>query len=236
MKFYLRLVISLAITAGIAAGLLALTFKTTQPVIEQREIEDRAKALQNVFFLQTNQADGTFNLTAKPLADGVTALYDPQYPDTPAYFAVTGQATGYNSSTPISLMVGFTGPAADPATLLQGYLDESQMPASGEEGEYIVGFSVINSEETPGLGEKIKDTRPPYTWMQALTGKKPAPSLDTATDFNRQFRGRLAGSLVLKKNGGDLDAITASTITSNGVLSAIRNASEKLDQALTASR
>jgi Predicted NADH:ubiquinone oxidoreductase, subunit RnfG len=236
MKFYARLVISLAVTAGIAAGLLAFTYNTTRPIIEQRAVEDAAAALENVFFLQVDRDNGAFSLTPKRLTDDVTALYKADNADVPAYFAVTGQAIGYNSSVPIQLMVGFTGPAADAKTLLAGYVPGDAMPASGKKGEYIVGFSVINSEETPGLGEKIKDVRPPYTWAQALTGAKPAPDPDVGTDFQRQFRGRNAGSLLLKKNGGDLDAITASTITSNGVLSAIRDASRKLDTALALSK
>lgn len=228
MNFYARLILSLAVFSSVAAGLLALTYKTTAPVIAQREIEDQAAALENVFFLQKDGKN--FALKPEVLADGVTALFKPENSDTPAYYAVTGSATGYNSGVPISLMVGFTGPADKASSLLEGYVDSDRLPAG--DGNYIVGFSVINSEETPGLGEKIKDARPPYTWAQAVTGTKPAPNPDVSTDFQRQFRGRLADTLVLKKNGGDLDAITASTITSNGVVSALRDASGKLQEAL----
>lgn len=231
-NLYGKLIISLALVAGIAAGLLSFTYSTTAPKIAEREIEDQAKALQNVFFLQKG-ANG-FELEGKEIAPGVTALYRVGKPEQPAYFAVTGSATGYNSSVPVTLMVGFTGPADEPASLLEGYVPADRMPAKGAEGKYIVGFSVVNSEETPGLGEKIKDARPPYTWVQALTGNKPAPNPDVSTDFQRQFRGRLADSLLLKKNGGDLDAITASTITSTGVIAALRNANEKLSNALAA--
>ena len=230
MNFYGKLIVSLAVVSGIAAGLLAFTYNTTAPVIAQREIEDQAKALENVFFLQ--KKDGAFTLEPKKLADGVTALYAPENADKPAYYAVTGQAIGYNSSVPVSLMVGFTGPADKPAALLGGYVDANSLPE--KDGEYIVGFSVINSEETPGLGEKIKDARPPYTWIQAVSGNKPPPNPDVSTNFQRQFRGRLADSLVLKKQGGDLDAITASTITSGGVVAALRDASGKLRKALAA--
>lgn len=234
MDFYRRLIISLALVSGIAAGLLAFTYRTTAPIIAKRALEDQAEALKKVFFLQNK--DGKFELTAKALADGVTALYRPDNPDVPAYYAATGDGIGYNSSVPISLMVGFTGPAADADNLLSGYVDTSSLPQAGQKGEYVVGFSVLNSEETPGLGEKIKDMRPPYTWMQALTGSKPAPNPDHATDFQRQFRGRLVDSLVLKKNGGDLDAITASTFTSNGVIAALRDAGEKVTSALAAGK
>ena len=231
MNFYGRLVISLALVAGLAAGLLSVTYATTAPVIAQRAIEDQEKALQSVFFLQRGDK-GEFALTVKPLADGVSALYFPDNTDTPAYYAATGQAIGYNSTVPVTLMVGFTGEAASAEKLLAGYVDSDKLPESGKTGEFIVGFSVVNSEETPGLGEKIKDARPPYTWLQAATGTKPPLNPDTGTDFQRQFRGRTADSLSLKKSGGDLDAITASTITSNGVLAALRDASSNLAAAL----
>ncbi len=232
MNFFAKLVISLAVVSGVAAGLLSFTYATTAPEIAKRELEDQANALRNVFFLQ--QEDGKLALDSREIAPGVTALFAPGESEKPAYYAVTGQATGYNSGVPVSLMVGFTGPAADAPTLLKGYVDEGRMPAKDRAGEYIVGFSVINSEETPGLGEKIKDKRPPFTWVQAVTGSIPPPNPDSATDFQRQFRGRLADELVLKKNGGDLDAITASTITSGGVVAALRNASGKLRLALAA--
>ena len=232
MNFFAKLIVSLALVAGIASGLLAITYKTTAPAIAEREREDQAKALDNVFFLQ--KENGKLALEIAEIGNGVTALYKPGQKDKPVYYAVTGQATGYNSGVPISLMVGFTGPADEAASLLAGYVDADKMPAAGKTGEFIVGFSVINSEETPGLGEKIKDQRPPYTWMQAVSGTKPAPNPDSATDFQRQFRGRIADSLVLKKNGGDLDAITASTITSSGVIAALRDASTKLGNAIAA--
>lgn len=230
MNFYVRLIAALAITAGVAAGLLAGTYNTTKPLIDQREVEDQAKALQNVFFLQTE--GGQFSLRSEKITpDGVVQALYAQGQDKPAYYAVQGKAIGFNSSVPISMIVGFTGPAGAPADLLKGYVEDAKLPTA-KDGAYIVGFSIVNSEETPGLGEKAKDKRAPYTWAQALSGSKPAPNPDSSTDFQRQFRGRLASNITLKKNGGDLDAITASTITSNGVVSAIRDASQKLELAL----
>ncbi len=228
--FYRKLITSLAIVSAIAGLLLAITYGTTNPVIKQREKEDQVKALQNVFFLQKQGKE--FKLTTKDLGNGVTALYEAGKTDKPAYYAALGKGIGYNSSVPVSLMVGFTGPAEKPATLLKGYVPEERLPQTEAAEPYIVGFSVVNSEETPGLGEKIKDAKPPFTWGQFLTGHRPPPSLDHATPFQSQFRGRLAGNLVLKKNGGDLDAITASTMTSNGVVAALRDASGKLQAAL----
>ncbi|MDR1612082.1 MAG: FMN-binding protein [Planctomycetota bacterium] len=231
MEFYRRLVVSLALVSGIAAGLLAATYRVTFPVIQVREREERAKALKNIFFLGSFGGEG---MTPREISDGVVALHDPAAPEKPAYYAARGEAAGYNSASPIALMVGFTASGLDARDLLAGYVGADRLPAAGERGHYIVGFSVLSSEETPGLGERVKDRRPPFTWLQFVKGETPPPDPDTATSFQRQFRGRLPDNLLLKKRGGDLDAITASTITSTAVTAAIRDAGEKLAQALRA--
>jgi electron transport complex protein RnfG len=234
MNLYAKLIISLAFFSGIAAGLLAYTFGVTAPIIAERELEDRQKALQEVFFL--HKGEGGLALAPKEMAEGVTALYRPDGSGDPLYYAVAGEGTGYNSSVPVTLMVGFTGPGDAADKLLQGYAGPDKLPPPGGKGRFIVGFSVITSEETPGLGEKVKDVRPPFTWAQFFSGNRPPDNPDKATDFQRQFRGKTASGLALKKNGGDLDAITASTITSRGVLAAIQNAEKKLSGALSAER
>lgn len=234
MNLYAKLIVSLGLVSGIAAGLLSFTYQTTAPAIAQRELEEQAKALENVFFLQVEEKgrERVFTLKQKSIGDGVTALYSPDDDEQPVYYAAVGQAVGYNSSVPITLMVGFTGPAAAAADLLDGYVDGDNLPEPGAKGQYVVGFAVVNSEETPGLGEKIKDSRPPYTWLQAATGTRPPLSPDKGTDFQRQFRGRSVDNLSLKKSGGNLDSITASTMTSAGVVGAIKNASSKLQDTL----
>ena len=234
MNFYSKLIIALGLVSGVAAGLLSLTYSATAPVIESRSAQEQENALSSVFFRQM-QGEGnarTFALRAEPIADGVTALFHPDHPGQPVYYAALGSAYGYNSSTPVVLIVGFTGPGMEAANLLEGYVDANRMPAAGVRGEYIVGFSVISSAETPGLGENIRNVRPAFTWAQFFTGNRPPANPDRATAFQSQFRGRKAADLLLKKKGGDLDAITASTLTSNAVGMALQNASENLGKAL----
>ena len=63
-------------------------------------------------------------------------------------------------------------------------------------------FTVVEAAETPGLGSEI-DTE----------------------GFKRNIRGRSAEKpLVLKKDGGDIDAVTAATISSRAALEAIDDA------------
>ena len=70
----------------------------------------------------------------------------------------------------------------------------------------IIDYSLLSHAETPGLGSKAAD------WFKKgakgdITGKNPGQS-----------------PLVVKNDGGDVDAITASTITSRAFLNAVNAA------------
>ncbi|MBO4907275.1 MAG: RnfABCDGE type electron transport complex subunit G [Bacteroidaceae bacterium] len=68
----------------------------------------------------------------------------------------------------------------------------------------IKGYTILETHETPGLGEKAGK------WFQA--------------DGKGSIIGKQAGSLTVSKDGGDVDAITASTITSRAFLRAVNAA------------
>ena len=68
----------------------------------------------------------------------------------------------------------------------------------------VTGYTLLEHAETPGLGAKAD------TWFQE--GQK------------GNIIGRQAGSLVVSKDGGEVDAITASTITSRAFLKAVNQA------------
>jgi Na+-translocating ferredoxin:NAD+ oxidoreductase subunit G len=67
----------------------------------------------------------------------------------------------------------------------------------------IRNISVVQQNETPGLGTKMKEPK-----------------------FKDQFNGKLAGEfkLKVKKDGGDVDAITAATISSRAFCDAVNRA------------
>lgn len=71
----------------------------------------------------------------------------------------------------------------------------------------LVNYSVLQHAETPGLGSKMQE------WFR--------------TEKNRQSvigKSLTNGNLSITKDGGDVDAITASTITSRAFLNAINRA------------
>ena len=67
---------------------------------------------------------------------------------------------------------------------------------------------MLQASETPGLGMKLK-----------------------TPEFAGQFAGKDATSLKVKKDGGDIEAITAATITSRAVCRAIEDARRNLAEA-----
>lgn len=69
----------------------------------------------------------------------------------------------------------------------------------------IYNTSVLSCSETPGLGAKCTDTT--STFVKQFQGFKPSDK-----------------SLKVTKDGGDIDAITASTITSRAYTEAVANA------------
>ena len=71
----------------------------------------------------------------------------------------------------------------------------------------VLGYEVLEHQETPGLGDHIVD------WFKKAD--KPAQNI-----IGRKANGRF----IVSKDGGDVDAITAATISSRAFLSAINKA------------
>ncbi len=76
----------------------------------------------------------------------------------------------------------------------------------------VMGYTVLKSNETPGLGAKADE------WFQK-GGKG-------------EIVGKKAGQLATTKDNGEIDAITASTITTRSFLRAVNNAYAEYSKAL----
>jgi Na+-translocating ferredoxin:NAD+ oxidoreductase RnfG subunit len=222
MRKILHLVLVLAIVAGVAGLALAMTFRVAAPRIDAQAELARAGALAYVFF-DIPKAD----LSPEPLNEAETAWAVYTSPAAkeaggpPPYYAAIGKGIGYNAAVPIEVIAGFTNPGAAP-------------PEQGEKsGRVLVGFRVTGSEETPGLGEKIREERAGATWVEGgpWAGDE---SADWRTGFQRQFAGLTVDELTLKRDGGPIDVITSATYSTLGVISAIRDAHETLLDALGA--
>ena len=106
-----------------------------------------------------------------------------------------GQVVGYAVQTLSSR--GFSGPI----TLMAGFKPDGE----------IINIEVLNHSETPGLGDKIENSK---------------------SNFSVQFKGKNPATfrLSVKKDGGDVDAITASTISSRAYSDAVMRAYNAVKQ------
>lgn len=105
---------------------------------------------------------------------------------------------------------GFTIYRTDKGTAVQsvvgGFGGDLEVLVGFDEGGDILGYTILTTSETPGLGAKAD------TW------------------FQRGGKGDIIGmnpdrnDMTVSKDGGEVDAITASTITSRAFLSAVVNA------------
>ncbi len=118
-------------------------------------------------------------------ADELTMQEPEQTPEGATVYR-TDHGTAVQTSDP----KGFGGTLS----VLVGFDDEGQ----------ILGYRVMESQETPGLGAKAQQ------WFQL--GAK------------GDIIGKKAGNLTVSKDGGEVDAITASTITSRAFLRCVNAA------------
>ncbi len=89
-----------------------------------------------------------------------------------------------------------------------GFAGEIQIMVGFDMDDKIVNYEILQHAETPGLGSKMGD------WFK-----------DTESNSKSIIgRNMTLGALAVKNDGGDIDAITASTITSRAFLNAINRA------------
>ena len=81
----------------------------------------------------------------------------------------------------------------------------------------INNIAVLEHKETPGLGDKME--------------KKKSYNKKTGKSWSDQFNGRNPKDFILKvkKDGGDVDAITAATISSRAFCDAVQRAYDELE-------
>ncbi|MGN0846734.1 MAG: RnfABCDGE type electron transport complex subunit G [Kiritimatiellia bacterium] len=96
---------------------------------------------------------------------------------------------------------------AVPGVSGNGYGGDIRLMVGLTPARTVVSYQVLAANETPGLGAKLGDRT-----------------------FSAQFEGRAATGLKVKKDGGEIDAITGATITSRAVCGAIADACARVDR------
>lgn len=114
-------------------------------------------------------------------------------------------SVGYDAD---GVAVGYAAVGADGG----GYGGEIKLMVGFKaDGRTVVAYKTLSAAETPGLGMKLN-----------------------TPEFSGQFAGRDGRTLQVKKDGGDIEAITSATITSRAVCKAIMDAQVKVAGAMTA--
>jgi electron transport complex protein RnfG len=119
-------------------------------------------------------------------------------------FAREQNAAGQNYYAAYAADGGLAGYVLE--TTANGYSSELKILAGLNRDFELTGFKILEQAETPGLGTKI-----------------------AGAEFAAGLLGRRADTLALKKDGGEIDAITGATITSRAAVEALRRAAENLN-------
>ena len=134
----------------------------------------------------------------------VTPEFDNK-PSEDAYMAVTAEGDSLKIY-PATKGGEFVGAAVESNTK-KGFSGEIKVIVGFDKTGKLLNYSVLQHAETPGLGAKMQE------WF--------------STDKNKQSvlgRNLADGGLKVTKDGGDVDAITAATITSRAFLDAVNRA------------
>ena len=91
-------------------------------------------------------------------------------------------------------------------TAVNGFGGEFRVMVGFDQEGNILGYEILEHQETPGLGSHMTH------WFK--NADKPSQNII----------GRQGGNLTVSKDGGDVDAITAATITSRAFLKAVNQA------------
>ena len=172
-----NMILSLTLIALVSSAGLGFVYELTKEPIALSVLNKKLNAIREVVPEFTNNPnDEMFRL---PTGEGDSLDIYPAKNN--------GEVVGYAINTYTSK--GFSGNIS----LMAGFKPDGT----------IIGISVLNHKETPGLGTKI-----------------------TEPEFKEQFTGKNPGEFILKvkKDGGQVDAITAATISSRAFCDAIQRA------------
>lgn len=119
----------------------------------------------------------------------------------------------------------FTG-AAVTSLSKKGFGGEIKIMVGFDEKGLIVDYSVLEQKETPGLGTKIADWFKPAVQVRKSLVERLTGYAETSGGRKSSIIGKnpAVDALTVAQDGGDIDAITAATISSRAFLEAVRNA------------
>lgn len=196
---YRNMLLSLFFICLLAAGLLAqINDMTKDPIADARALKLEEAIKEVVPAFDNNPVAESY----KVATDGGDSLlvYPAKNGDDIVGFAVNSFSNNGFSGN-IQVMVGF------------------------DTQNTIVNYAVLSHAETPGLGSQMVDWFKPQVQQFSLIEKLFGFEMEQ-TKANSSIIGKNpeTTNLVVANDGGDIDAISASTITSRAFLEAVRRA------------
>lgn len=157
---------------------------------------------------------GVYKLTEEPIAQANARAQEeairvvaPDFDNNPIAESDTIDSNGQKFIVYPASKGGTPVGAAVKSTSRNGFNGEIVIIVGFEQDGTIRQYQVLSHGETPGLGAKMDEWFRTDKNKQSILGKHPAHT-----------------NLTVSKDGGDIDAITASTITSRAFLEAVSNA------------
>lgn len=178
----------------------------------QSNLKNMILVLSGITLVAAAAVGGVYMLTQEPIAAAKVAKTSaaiaevlPEFDNDPAAEAETRQIEGVDVQVYPAKKGGETVGYAIETFSNNGFAGKVGLMVGFDATGKIKKISVLEQKETPGLGDKI---------------------LPEKSNFSVQFEGSDPATMKLsvKKDGGDVDAITASTITSRAYTEAVAKA------------
>lgn len=186
----------------------------------QSSLKNMVIVLGTITLVASAAVGGIYLLTKEPIeaaqakkVNDAIAQVMPEFDNTPSAEAIEKEADGETVKIYQATMAGSAVGYAIETFSKNGFGGRISLMVGFLPDGTIKDISVISHNETPGLGDKIQKSK---------------------SDFAVQFEGKNPASykLSVKKDGGDVDAITASTISSRAFTDAVARAYNVLQAVL----
>jgi Na+-translocating ferredoxin:NAD+ oxidoreductase subunit G len=196
-----KLITALGAIAMISGLLVAVTYQFTAPIIKVNQ----QKALERAIFQVLPEAVTSANFRLE--GNELTALTTEQFADANVF-------VGYDAERAL-VGVALEGSA-------RGYQDVVRILYAYDPAEQgILGFTVLQSSETPGIGDKVETDDAFLANFDPLDARLNAAGDDLANPIITVKNGR-------KVNPWEIDAISGATITSAAVGDALNESASRM--------
>lgn len=207
-----NMLLALLVVTLISSTILGLVYELTKQPIIDAQLKNKLEAINKVVPQYNNNPNDEMYKIPVEGGDSVEAY--PAKMDNQLVGTAIKSYTNKGFSGLIRVMVGFT-------------------PAGT-----VYNYQVLEHKETPGLGTKMHDWFRPqeiiaqtseaqFNVFDWLFGIKPGKGGDTKSIINKNPGDN---GFQVTKDGGEIDAITAATISSRAFLDAVNRASTALKQ------